>query len=157
MWSIRTTTPSSRFAIGSDGKLYPQSTVNTPGIFPLAVAVNGSNLFVVDTYQPLPTCSSAEPVLGVGGRFSHPARLGQRLQRDAQAGWARRSANRSLNYWPLTLPSSPNDVLVPTAINVLHSGAELFVTAYDSSVTPNVGYIFGFSVASSGALTPRAA
>ena len=30
-----------QFIIGNDGKLYPQNTVNTPGIFPLAVAVNG--------------------------------------------------------------------------------------------------------------------
>jgi DNA-binding beta-propeller fold protein YncE len=63
-------------------------------------------------------------------------------------------ANGSLNYWPLSLPSAPADVIVPTAINVLNSGASLFVTAYDSSVTPNVGYVFGFSIASSGALTP---
>ncbi len=27
-----------QFVIGSDGKLYPQNTVNTPGIFPLAVS-----------------------------------------------------------------------------------------------------------------------
>ena len=34
------------------------------------------------------------------------------------------------------------------------SGAYLYVTAYDSSVTPNVGYVFGFSVGSVGTLTP---
>src|SRR6202008_4085576 len=28
-----------QFIIGSDGKLYPHSTINTPGIFPLAVSV----------------------------------------------------------------------------------------------------------------------
>ena len=53
-----------QFIIGNDGKLYPQNTVNTPGIFPMAVAVNGKNLFVVDTYQPLPICSTAEPCSG---------------------------------------------------------------------------------------------
>src|ERR1700691_3379771 len=46
-----------QFIIGNDGKLYPQNTTNTPGVYPFAVAVNGKNLFVVDTYQPLPTCS----------------------------------------------------------------------------------------------------
>ncbi len=30
-----------QFVIGNDGKLYPQNTVNTPGIFPLAVSVSG--------------------------------------------------------------------------------------------------------------------
>src|SRR5208337_3734808 len=53
-----------QFVIGNDGKLYPQNTTNTPGIYPLAVAVNGSNLFVLDTYQPLPICSTAAPCSG---------------------------------------------------------------------------------------------
>jgi 6-phosphogluconolactonase len=39
-----------QYVIGNDGKVYPQNTVNTPGIYPLAVAVNGTNLFVLDTY-----------------------------------------------------------------------------------------------------------
>jgi 6-phosphogluconolactonase (cycloisomerase 2 family) len=63
-------------------------------------------------------------------------------------------ANGSLNYWPLNLPGKPNDVLVPTAINVLKSGNFVFVSTYDSSVTPNVGYVFGFSATSGGVLTP---
>jgi len=53
-----------QFIIGNDGKLYPQNTVNTPGIFPLGVAVGGSHLFVIDTFQPLPTCSPAAPCSG---------------------------------------------------------------------------------------------
>src|SRR5580704_10304975 len=53
-----------QFVIGNDGKVYPQNTVNTPGIYPLAAGVNGTNLFVVDTYQPLPTCSTAAPCSG---------------------------------------------------------------------------------------------
>ncbi len=139
-----------QFIIGNDGKIYPQNTVNTPGIFPLAVAVSGSNLFVVDTYQPLPICSNADPCSGSVAVFPITASstsppsdvLGSPL------------ANGSLNYWPLSLPGKPNDIIVPTAINVLKSGTALFVTAYDSSVTPNVGYVFGFSIGSGGALTP---
>ena len=53
-----------QFVIGNDGKLYPQNTVNTPGIFPLAVSVSGSYLYVIDTYQPLPTCNPASPCSG---------------------------------------------------------------------------------------------
>src|SRR5580692_11404818 len=53
-----------QFVIGNDGKVYPQNTVNTPGIYPMAVAVNGTNLFVVDTFQPLPICSNADPCSG---------------------------------------------------------------------------------------------
>ena len=53
-----------QFGIGIDGKLYPYHTVNTPGILPLAIAANKSNLFVVDLYQPLPICSDADPCSG---------------------------------------------------------------------------------------------
>jgi 6-phosphogluconolactonase (cycloisomerase 2 family) len=51
----------------------------------------------------------------------------------------------------LIVPGSPNDVVAPTAITVLSSGAAAYVSAYDS--TANRGYVFGFSVAS-GSLTP---
>ena len=129
-----------QFIIGNDGKLYPQNTTNTPGIYPLAVAVNGTNLFVVDTYQPLPSCSTAAPCSGsiavypiTASSTSPPSdALGSPI------------ANGSLNYWPLSLPGSPKDVLEPTAINVLASGKYLYVTAYDT--TANANYIFGFSV-----------
>ncbi|MDR3777110.1 MAG: beta-propeller fold lactonase family protein [Terracidiphilus sp.] len=135
-----------QFVIGNDGKLYPQHTVNTPGIYPLAVAVNGSNLFVVDTYQPLSSCSSAAPCSGsiavlpiTAATSSTAASLGSPV------------ANGSLTYWPLSLPGKPNDVLLPTAVKVLPSGTDVYVTAYDT--TANTGYVFGFSVASGGALT----
>jgi 6-phosphogluconolactonase (cycloisomerase 2 family) len=129
-----------QFIIGNDGKLYPQNTTNTPGIYPLAVAVNGTNLFVVDTYQPLPSCSTAAPCSGsiavypiTASSTSPPSdALGSPI------------ANGSLNYWPLSLPGSPKDVLEPTAINVLASGKYLYVTAYDT--TANANYIFGFLV-----------
>jgi 6-phosphogluconolactonase (cycloisomerase 2 family) len=58
-------------------------------------------------------------------------------------------------YWPLTLTgANAGHVIVPTAVDVLASGAYVYVTAYDSSVTPNVGYVFGFAVGSGGVLTP---
>src|ERR1700753_2251747 len=42
------------FAIGSDGKLYPQQTCNMPGSYPMQLAVNpaGTFVYVVETYQP---------------------------------------------------------------------------------------------------------
>jgi DNA-binding beta-propeller fold protein YncE len=52
----------------------------------------------------------------------------------------------------LSLSGKPNDIILPTAINVLASGAEVFVTAYDS--TANTGYVFAFSVGSGGSLSP---
>ncbi len=139
-----------QFVIGTDGKLYPYNTVNTPGIYPLALAANKSSLFVLDTYQPLPICSTADPCSGSVAVYplstattSTPATLGTPVTNPAI----------SATYWPLTLPGK-TDIILPTAINILASGAYVYVTAYDSSVTPSAGYVFGFSVGSGGVLTP---
>jgi 6-phosphogluconolactonase len=141
------------FLVGSDGKLYPYDTVNTPGIYPMAVAATKSNLFVVDTYEPLPLCSSADPCPGSIGVFSLSGStssctatvcIGSQVTNPAVNG----------NYWPLALPgANATHVIVPTALTVLASGSEVYVSAYDSSVSPSVGYIFGFSVGSGGVLT----
>src|ERR1700761_4992997 len=42
------------YAIGTDGKLYPQQTCNMPGSYPSQLTVNkaGTYLYVVETYQP---------------------------------------------------------------------------------------------------------
>ncbi|MGD0829337.1 MAG: beta-propeller fold lactonase family protein [Terracidiphilus sp.] len=140
-----------QFGIGSDGKLYPLSTVNTPGTYPMAVAVNGSNLFIVDTYEPLPSCSTAQPCAGsvavfpiAGAKSATPGEPGPTPVTNPANG---------ANYWPLSVPGKAGDVIAPTAINVLHSGSNVYVTAYDSSVTPTVGYVFEFSVGTGGALT----
>jgi 6-phosphogluconolactonase len=151
-----------QFVIGNDGKVYPQNTVNTPGIFPLAVAVSGTNLYVLDTYQPLPICSTADPCSGsiavlpitVGSGSPPSDTLGSPV------------ANGSLTYWPLCqygyisaadftqcAPGATSDVITPTAVNVVASGAYVYVTAYDSTASPSVGYVFAFA-AGSGGLTP---
>jgi len=137
-----------QFAIGNDGKIYPQNTVNTPGVFPLATATTTANLFVLDTYQPLPTCSPAEPCSGSVAVFPIAAATGK------TPGGALGSpiANGNLSYWPLTLPAKPSDVLAPTAMAV--SGSALYVTAYDASTSPTTGYVFSFAIGSGGALTP---
>lgn len=43
-----------QFNIGTDGKLYKQATVNTPGTYPISVTIDptSSFLFVVDSYAP---------------------------------------------------------------------------------------------------------
>ena len=223
-----------QFLIGNDGKVYPQNTVNTPGIYPLAAVVSGSNLFVLDTYQPLPSCSNAAPCSGSVGVF--PLSVASGSGSSATLGGAPGTplTNTSIgeDYWPLILPSNPTHIIVPTAIKsfgknvdvsitagtvtggvatftanqsavagnlyilsgftgagsvlngqlvtVLSTGLSstqfeanvtgissgttgagnadwgefVYVTAYDSTVTPNIGYVFGFSIDSSGELTP---
>jgi 6-phosphogluconolactonase (cycloisomerase 2 family) len=161
-----------QFMIGSDGKLYPQNTVNTPGIYPLGVAVSGSNLFVVDTYQPLSTCSNAQPCSGSVAVFPIEPASGTGSSEIASGKLGAPVANGGLTYWPLCQSgyisdtdythcktggtSASSDVITPTAINVMASSTVnyVFVTAYDSTVTPAAGYVFGFSAGSDGALMP---
>jgi 6-phosphogluconolactonase len=152
-----------QFAIGNDGKLYPQNTINTPGVFPLAVAVSGSHMYVADTYQPLPTCSPAQPCSGSVAVFP--------LTSTGAPGAAVGNPSGNINYWPLTAPCSPTDVLTPSAINAADSGRYVFVTAYDTTAaaanaaasmsscdvsgagTAPTGYLFMFAANSNGTLT----
>ena len=115
-----------QFGIGTDGKLYPYNTVNTPGIFPLAVAASKSNLFVVDLYQPLPICSDAEPCSGSIGVYPLTAASGA-----TPVTIGTPATNTAVNgqYWPLALSGvNASHVIVPTAVNVLGSGADVYVT-----------------------------
>lgn len=139
-----------QFVIGTDGKLYAYNTVNTPGIFPVSIATSAANLFVVDTYQPLPTCSTASPCSGSIAVF--PLTAGTKTTATA-IGTAAVNSSISAQYWPLTL-SGNSDVIVPTGVAVPRSGNFVFVTAYDSTVTPHVGYVFAFAVGTGGVLTP---
>jgi len=139
-----------QFVIGSDGKLYPFNTVNTPGIYPAALAANKSDLFSVALYQPLPTCSTAAPCAGAVAVFpllAGGSAEGAPCAATVCIGPPAANASNNANYWPLTVPGKTTDVVVPTGVNVAASGAYVYVSAYDSSVLPSVGYVFGFSVA----------
>jgi len=133
-----------QFAIGNDGKVYPQNTVNTPGVFPMAVAVTAANLFVADTYQPLPTCSPAQPCPGSIAVFPIAAATSSVAGGALQTGTPINACN-GLDYLPLKVAGVPStDVIAPAAIAV--NGSNLFVAAYD--MTANTGYVFGFVVGS---------
>jgi DNA-binding beta-propeller fold protein YncE len=144
-----------QFIIGSDGKLYPQNTLNTPGIFPLATAVSGGFLYVVDTYQPLPTCSPASPCSGSVAVFpilsaSQAAALKPSQPADT-LGTPLVNTAISASYWPLSLSGgAASDVFVPTAINVT-AGPYVYIAGYDSRTS--LGYVFGFAGGSDGTLT----
>ena len=133
-----------QFIIGNDGKLYPQNTVNTSGIYPMAVAVNGSTLYVLDTYQPLPSCSTAAPCSGSVAVYPITANTTTPPSEAPQPNTPINSCN-GLDYVPLTLTgNASNDIVQPTALNVLKSGSNLFISAYDT--TANTGLVFGFSI-----------
>ena len=64
---------------------------------------------------------------------------------------------------PLTIPGYPTDTVVPTGLAVLKNGKAVYLTLYDSaaynpgggtSSTAHPGWVFGFTSASGGALTP---
>jgi 6-phosphogluconolactonase (cycloisomerase 2 family) len=72
------------------------------------------------------------------------------------------SSSASVN---LTIPGYAGDVVVPTGVSVLANGNAVYVSAYDQSaynpggtVTSNAnpGWLWGFTIASGGTLTPIA-
>jgi 6-phosphogluconolactonase (cycloisomerase 2 family) len=137
------------FGIGSDAKLYPQHTYNTPGTFPNAIAIDstGAFLFVTDTYQPQYTAANPGP----GALIVYP------INSDGSLGAPVPDGN--LAYYPLSLGQT--NVLNPTAINVptltpvgstAAAGTFVYVTSQNSAT--GLGEISAFSLASSGTLTP---
>ena len=70
------------FAIGTDGKLYPQQTCNIPGSYPMQLAINqaGTYLYVVETYQP----NFSTSIPGPGGLVVFPLNANGQAGRDGQ-------------------------------------------------------------------------
>ena len=138
-----------QFIIGNDGKVYPQNTYNTPGIFPLATTVAGSNLFVANTYQPLAICSPASPCSGSFAVFPVLPASGSTPAGSLQRTTPLNTCN-GLQYQPLSLSgAAAGNIILPTAITANASSATsgsatVFISAYDT--TANTGYVFGFSV-----------
>ena len=116
------------YAIGPDGKLFPQHTVNTAGTSPVAAAVDkaGKFLFVADTFAP--GFSSSLPGPGQIDVFA--------IGPDGSI--------------PTTPTATVTAGLTPTGITVLPNGAFVYVVQQG---TQTIG---AYSVGSSGALTPLA-
>jgi 6-phosphogluconolactonase (cycloisomerase 2 family) len=138
-----------QFGIGNDGKVYPQSTVNTPGSFPSAIAINaaGTFLFVLDTLQPVAGCSLENACPGDIAVFP--------INSDGSLGAPVANNNQYPTFWPLQLPApDAATVLTPIAVTLTPNGKFAYVTAWNANSTPSVGYLFAYSVSSAGALTP---
>lgn len=140
-----------QFLIGSDAKLYPENTINTPGYSPMAVSVTGSYLYVVDTYQPLANCSTTTPCSGAIAVYPLLSGSGSALSTSVSGRFGTVVSQNSLAYVPLKLASS-SDVMQPTAITSVTSGSAtyVYVTAYDT--TSGGGYVFAYT-SNSGVLT----
>jgi 6-phosphogluconolactonase (cycloisomerase 2 family) len=125
------------FAINSDGSLTAKDTL-TLSDTPVALKVNSANTYI---YVLTGTTSAtlSEYALSSGAISTSAA---------AQK--------------PLTLASYSGDTIVPTALTVSATGADVFATVYDQSAynpggattsSAHSGWVFGFVVGSGGALT----
>jgi 6-phosphogluconolactonase len=123
------------FAIGTDGKLYPQKTCNLPGSYPTQLAINkaGTFLYVVETYQP----NYSTNLPGPGALVVFPVNANGGL--GATGSPCTPVANGTNAFFPLG-----NN---PVAVNVLADGN--FVYAVNESDAT----ISAFQVGSSGALS----
>ena len=123
------------FAIGTDGKLYPQQTCNMPGSYPAQLAVNqaGTYLYVVETYQP----NFSTSIPGPGALVVFP--LNASGQVPTSGGQCDTVANGTSAFFPLG-----NN---PVAVNVLASGNFVY------AVNETDHAISAFQVGSDGALS----
>jgi 6-phosphogluconolactonase len=125
------------FAIGTDGKLYPQQTCNLPGSYPVQLAVNqtGTYLYVVETYQP----NFSASIPGPGALVVFPINANGQL--GATSSLCQPVANGTSAFFPLG-----NN---PLAANVVNGSFVYAVNETDRTIS-------AFQVGSDGGLTPIA-
>jgi 6-phosphogluconolactonase (cycloisomerase 2 family) len=121
------------FAIGTDGKLYPQNTYNTPGGTPTALAINaaGTYLYVVDSLQA--GFTPANP--GPGGALAvYPV--------NANGSLGTVVANGTLPYFPVQTN--------PLSVNVTANGNFVYVVNQNTPVPNGTGSQNGTAPTTSG-------
>src|ERR1700750_1514759 len=142
------------FAIGTDGKLYPQQTCNTPGSEPVALAINASEtlLYVVDFFSPTtpggPVYSSANP--GPGALVAYTVdkttgKIGNGNCTPVQQTFVdANNVTQTATYVPIGFQ--------PTGVNALANGNSVFVSAQDGlpSATNTLGEVDACDVNASG-------
>jgi 6-phosphogluconolactonase (cycloisomerase 2 family) len=148
-----------QFLIGTDGKLYPVQTVNTPGTEPVAMAINaaGTYLYVLDYYAPAapgqPSFTDLNP--GPGAVVVYPINtstgsLGSPLTTGTANYWDVQCFPSNLGLTPngnFLYVANPNTVLVTTSPPVTGTVPILPASC------PSSGTVSAFAVSSSG-LTP---
>jgi 6-phosphogluconolactonase (cycloisomerase 2 family) len=128
-----------QFSIQADGALKSAATISldSEGNTPVAIAMNtaGTLLYVANRFQPGCTTATTGAKTCNGGALAvFPVA--------ASGALGTAVANGSLNYWPLGVN--------PTAVNALPSGAAVYASSYDPAA--GLGYVYGFSSSSAGAL-----
>jgi 6-phosphogluconolactonase (cycloisomerase 2 family) len=123
------------FAIGTDGKLYPQQTCNMPGSFPVQLAINqaGTYLYLVETYQP----NYSTSIPGPGGLVIFP--LNTHGEVPTAGGQCVTVSNGNNSFFPL----GHN----PVAVKVSDNGNFVY------AVNESDHNIAAFQVGSDGGLT----
>jgi 6-phosphogluconolactonase len=112
------------FAIGTDGKLYPQQTCNMPGSYPTQLAINeaGTYLYVVETYQP----NFSTNIPGPGALVVFP--INANGQMGATSSLCQPVPDGTNAFFPLGVN--------PVAVNVLAGGNFVYaVNEGDATVT----------------------
>lgn len=145
-----------QFLIGTDGKLYPVQTINTPGTEPVAMAINsaGTFLYVLDYYAPAapgqPSFTDLNP--GPGAVIAYPidsstGHLESPLTSGAANYWTVQCFPSNLAITPdgnYLYVANPNQVIVTTSPPVTGTVPIL------PSVCPSSGTVSAFAVSSSG-------
>jgi 6-phosphogluconolactonase (cycloisomerase 2 family) len=125
------------FAVASNGNLTAKETL-TLSDAPVSIAVDPNSKFLYVLY------GSTSANLGVYALSSGTL------------------ASSAIGTYPLTIPGFSGDTVVPTAVTVIASGAQVYATVYDqSSYNPigsvsssaHSGWVYGFTVGSTGALS----
>jgi len=146
-----------QFAIGTDGKLYPQQTCNTPGSEPVSLAINTSQtlLYVADFYSPTtpggPVYSSANP--GPGALVAYTVdkssgKLGGGNCTPVQQTFVdANKVTQTATYVPIGFS--------PTGVAALANGNSVFISAQDGlpSATSTLGEVDAFDVDANGVLS----
>jgi 6-phosphogluconolactonase (cycloisomerase 2 family) len=119
------------FAIGTDGKLYPLNTTNTPGTEPVALAINaaGTALYVLDYYAPAapgqPSFTDLNP--GPGALIVYPINSDGSLATPLSVGAA--------NYFPVQC--------FPTNLTITPNGNYVYVTNTNAVVVTTAPPVTG--------------
>jgi 6-phosphogluconolactonase (cycloisomerase 2 family) len=149
-----------RFAIGTDGKLYPLQTITTPGTEPVSLAMNaaGTALFVLDYYAPVspgqPSYTDLNP--GPGALIVYPVdptsgKVGSPVSTGAQNYWQVQCFPSNVAVTPnngFVYVTNPNSVVVTTSPSVTGTVPTL------PAACPAHGTVSGFAISgSSGNVT----